>query len=144
MSENKIIPTCGTVILDNQGNVVLVEHQKGANHLTGSFGLPAGKIEIGESALDAAVREVFEETGLSLEKTLFKKISKTYKAKIEVKDGFKSFSFDVFTVLLAQSTVLKNSSETKAAWVPISDISKLNLLPNVHIAIQDALSEYGV
>ncbi|HLD06679.1 MAG TPA: NUDIX domain-containing protein [Candidatus Nanoarchaeia archaeon] len=58
-----IIPTVGVLVYRN-GEVLLVQHGAKASHLHGVYGLPAGKLEAGESEEEAAVRELFEETGL--------------------------------------------------------------------------------
>jgi ADP-ribose pyrophosphatase YjhB (NUDIX family) len=60
---SKPILTTGAVILD-QDQVLLVRHGEAAEHLTASWGLPAGRVEAGESLLQACVREAHEETGL--------------------------------------------------------------------------------
>jgi 8-oxo-dGTP pyrophosphatase MutT (NUDIX family) len=133
----QVIPTCGTVIFNKVGEVLLVEHLSGASHLTGSFGLPAGKIDQDENALDAAVRETFEETGLIVPKEAFHKLPTVYQAKIEQKDGYKTFSWDVFTTQVVGGRLLE-SSETRPQWIKIEDVASLTLLPNVLNAINEA------
>ena len=49
--------TCG-IVFDAQGNLLL--HRRADN---GNWALPGGAIETGETAAEAVVREVFEETG---------------------------------------------------------------------------------
>ena len=51
--------TCG--ILSQSGKILL---QKRADK--GTWGLPGGAIELGESALEALVREFYEETGIEV------------------------------------------------------------------------------
>lgn len=51
--------TCG--ILNQSGKILL---QKRADK--GTWGLPGGAIELGESALEALVREFYEETGIEV------------------------------------------------------------------------------
>ena len=51
--------TCG--ILSQSGKILL---QKRADK--GTWGLPGGAIELGESALEALVREFYEETGIEI------------------------------------------------------------------------------
>ena len=138
MSE-KVIPTSGAVIFNEQGEVVLVEHGTGAGHLDGRFGLPAGMIEDAETALDAAVREVQEETGLVIPKDKFQKLPTIYSARIDVKSGIKDFSLEVFTTQIAGGG-LKDSKEGKPKWVKLDALPQLTLLPNVLNAIKEAAS----
>ena len=52
------------IILDDDSRVLLEKRSD-----NGWWGLPGGHVEIGESAQDAVVREVFEETGLEVQVT---------------------------------------------------------------------------
>ena len=53
------------VVVRGPGETILLEKRRDC----GWWGLPGGKVEPGESLVDAAVREVLEETGLTVEVT---------------------------------------------------------------------------
>jgi ADP-ribose pyrophosphatase YjhB (NUDIX family) len=65
MSPENPVPTVGVIVFDND-NVLLVRSGKASAHVTGSYGLPAGRIEPGEDEVSAARRELQEKTGRGL------------------------------------------------------------------------------
>ena len=54
-------PSVSAVIFDGRGRLLLQQRSDG-----GQWGLPGGSVEIGESVAAAVVREVLEETGLTV------------------------------------------------------------------------------
>lgn len=52
------------VIIANEQNQILL--QKRRHHPIGSYGIPGGLMELGESTVETARREVYEETGLTI------------------------------------------------------------------------------
>ena len=58
----RVVPSASVVILDAEGRVLL---QKRDDFET--WGIPGGRVEIGEDVKTAAIREVKEETGLDVE-----------------------------------------------------------------------------
>lgn len=57
--KDKAIPGAGGVVFNAQGKVLILEHRNG------TWVFPKGHIDPGESALEAALREVEEEAGVS-------------------------------------------------------------------------------
>jgi ADP-ribose pyrophosphatase YjhB (NUDIX family) len=55
----------GVIIVNADSEILLVE--EGGGPAVGSWGFPAGKLEMGERLTEAAVREAEEETGLRVE-----------------------------------------------------------------------------
>jgi ADP-ribose pyrophosphatase YjhB (NUDIX family) len=51
------------IITDNENRILL---QKRMHHPVGRYGLPGGLMELGESTMETAQREVYEETGLKV------------------------------------------------------------------------------
>ena len=61
--------SCGTLVINGEGKLLLC-------HVTGtaSWDIPKGLQDPGETPLQAARRELFEETGLSFDEALFQEI----------------------------------------------------------------------
>lgn len=54
------IPTSGSLVVNKKNQILLVLTAKWSH----TYGIPGGKIEVGETAKEAAIREIKEETGL--------------------------------------------------------------------------------
>ena len=50
--------SCGIVVFNDKDEVLMVKHNKG------HWGMPKGHVEDGETEMDTAIREVFEETNI--------------------------------------------------------------------------------
>jgi len=127
----EVIQSVG-VLLSQDGKVLLVRHGEDAGHVTGTYGLPAGRLEKEENERAAAMRELKEETGLEvLPEDLIEYPSDVWKAEIKRKDGsVNTYQIKVFVCKRFTGT-LKGSSETTPEWVEITKLDKYNLLPNV-------------
>jgi ADP-ribose pyrophosphatase YjhB (NUDIX family) len=61
--DNKITPLVVAIsALIHNNKILLIKRAKG--NLQGMWGLPGGKMEAGEHLSDAAIREIYEETGI--------------------------------------------------------------------------------
>ncbi|MDD3647378.1 MAG: NUDIX hydrolase [Candidatus Dojkabacteria bacterium] len=136
-SNDKAVLTVGTVILDKE-KVLLVRHTKNASHLTGTYGLPAGKVEPGETIIAAAIREVREETGLQVDKKNISRLPTSYCAIIKQKDMQKRMIYIVYYANEFAGQI-KDSQENEPEWIEIDKLDSINLLPNVHDAINEAV-----
>lgn len=56
---------CGAAIRDDQGRLLLIQRLREPE--AGAWGLPGGKIDFGEPAMDTARREIAEELGIDIE-----------------------------------------------------------------------------
>ena len=102
------------------GNKVLVQEKAGTNGLV----FPGGHVEEGESLLESVVREMKEETGLTIENP---KIC-----------GFKNWIQEDGTryIVLLYKThkfagELKSSDEGRVFWIDRADIDRVNLIWNM-------------
>lgn len=135
---NKITETVG-VLIAKDNKVLLVKHTESARHLTGSYGLPAGRIEQGEEAIDAAVRELAEETGLTVLKEDLIHLPHQFLADIPRKGGLiERFRWNVFIAKKFDGQI-KESDETVPEWVEFGKVNKLNLIANTENAIKEGL-----
>lgn len=137
-SEKVVIPTVGVILIKNN-KVLLVRHGEAAGHVTGVYGLPAGRFQAGEAEKEAAVRELKEETGLTTrEENLLDYPGNLYTAEMARKEGgLKLFTIKVF-ICKKWKGILLSTPETAPEWVPFDHLSKYNTLPNVERAVHDA------
>lgn len=131
-----LIQSVGVVVFRGS-QVLLVSHGTLSHNFAGVRGLPAGKIDPGETAVESAVRELREETGLVATHTDLVPLPAKYQATITQKDGTKIFDWYVF-LCRRYSGVLTGTAETEPFWVEMEDLEGMELLPNVYEAIQSA------
>nr|AIA19209.1 NUDIX domain protein [uncultured bacterium]AIA19275.1 NUDIX domain protein [uncultured bacterium] len=131
-----VVQTIGVIVFSGDA-VLLVKHTEGAEHKTGIYGLPSGRMEHGEGLEEAAIRELREETGLIAER-LFQ-LPETYFAEMERKSG-ERIPMEMSVFLLKEFTGnLHRSIETIPEWVPVEKMHTLPLLPNIENAVKAAL-----
>lgn len=66
---------CGAAILNEEGRLLLIQRLREPE--AGAWGLPGGKIDFGEAAMDTARREISEELGITIELTRLACIAET-------------------------------------------------------------------
>jgi 8-oxo-dGTP diphosphatase len=99
-----LIPVAQVIFVDNDGKVLLVQQRKNSAYALWSF--PGGRIENGETPIEAAYREVEEELGTQL---INPKFFKTYYAE----DSMGKLELNSFTGELGDSIIL-NEEELMA------------------------------
>lgn len=134
----KRIPTVGVIIIHEE-SVLLVEHGNSAGHITGSLGTPGGRLDEGENVMDGAVREVKEETGLSVDKQDLIQIPHIYEADIPRKNGETlCVSHTVFTTNKFTGE-LQDTDETKPVWIGVDKLKDYTLLINTEDMVKRAM-----
>lgn len=108
-------------------NKVLMLRRAGHDHV-GEWAFPGGGLEAGESAREAAVREVFEETGYAHQGMLAEWIRRQDKA-----DGV---DFTTFIATVDRFEVTLNDEHDRAMWVDRAyALTYLHLHPGARVAL---------
>jgi len=118
------------------GHVLLVERTKPPR---GLWSLPGGHVEAGETALDAARRELMEETGITATLTAFVGL---YEVIRHTASGTLAAHYAIacYTGLAAEGEAVAASDARALRWVLPGDIGRLPLAPNVKDAVLRAQS----
>ena len=123
------------MVYDGQGNI-LVQNRKNPNWPGITF--PGGHVEAGESFADAVIREVWEETGLTIEQPVLCGI-KQWGEKNGVRSVVLFYKTDRF------SGELKSSEEGEVFWVRREEFERLPLATDmaetIRVCESDIFSE---
>ena len=134
-SENAIFTNL-CMVYDHDGNI-LVQDRRDPDWPGLCF--PGGHVEPGESFVESVIREVWEETGLTIEnpKLCGTKQFQTRKGERYVVFFYKTDRF---------SGNLKSSDEGEVFWIPRTDLHKYTLCDDfpdmVRVFEEDGLSEF--
>jgi len=122
----------GAIILDNS-RVLLVE--RGRPPLTGYWSLPGGVVEAGERLEDALIREVREETGLTVDigpiATVFERIMPDANGACEY-----HYVLVDFYCTIAHGELCAGDDSTEAAWFPIESLRSLHMTEGTREVIE--------
>ena len=128
------------VIIYKDNKVLLIRHGKKANQQTGVYSLPGGVVEPNETNINAAVRELSEETNLKAMPEDLIEIPKYYSARIERKNETKTYSMRAYVCKKYSKNIINGiDDETYPEWKNISELDKINLLPNIKEAVREGL-----
>lgn len=124
------------LIYDDADNI-LVQNRKDPSWKGICF--PGGHVEPGEAFVDAVIREVYEETGLTIEQPTL-----CGTKQFQTKDGARYVV--LFYKTNRYSGTLRSSDEGEMLWIPRSDLHKYPLVPDFLAMLQvmeaDDLSEF--
>lgn len=114
---NKLV--VASAVIERGGEVLLVQQGGSTNY--GRWNVPSGKLERGESVVEALAREVLEETGLEVE---VEKPYAVYKLDLHSNRGGKIVYGCKATIVGGQLQVCMEEI-LDARWFPISQIMQM-------------------
>lgn len=122
MNKTKYVDCAGGIIINNKKEVVVVNQ----NH--DSWSLPKGHIDKGETTLEAAIREIYEETGIKNPK-LIKSLGSfgRYRIGLDGKDDKSEYKTIYIFLFSSLKRGLKpiDKNNPIAKWVPHIQVANL-------------------
>jgi len=122
----------GAIVADGQGRLLMIKrgHEPGA----GLWSIPGGRIEPGETDAEALVREMLEETGLTVE--VGRLIGRVQRpglngAVIDIRD---------YAATVTGGTLRAGDDAADARWVAPAELESLDITEG----LIDALTDWGV
>ncbi|HEX3082388.1 MAG TPA: NUDIX hydrolase [Candidatus Saccharimonadia bacterium] len=127
-----------TVVISSDDKILLGQKQPGSGRVyaDGSWLIPGGGIEAGETAIEAALRELFEETGLTFTENQAELVEdkgsdstpKTLSTGEKVVVNMRFFTFRVMLEQPAAALRLQPSDELPVlSWINMGDLPGLKL-----------------
>jgi 8-oxo-dGTP diphosphatase len=127
-----VIPCVGAIVTDGQGRLLMIKrgHDPGA----GLWSIPGGRIEPGETDAEALVREMIEETGLTVE--VGRLIGRVRRpglsgAVVDIRD---------YAATVTGGTLRPGDDAADARWVAAAELESLDITEG----LIDALTGWGV
>ncbi|RBQ17555.1 NUDIX hydrolase [Spongiactinospora rosea] len=133
---NSLVPACGTVTVDDQGRILLQRRRD-----TGQWALPMGKMEIGETPSQCAVRETQEESGILVEPFGLLGVYSDPDHIVAYTDGEVRQEYEVMLLARPVSGVPgANDEASDARWFAPEDLKDLDIHPTQWRQLNDYLT----
>lgn len=123
---------CVGAIAVDAGQILLI--RRGRGPAQGSWSVPGGRVETGETLAEAVVRELREETGLS-------GVCNSFVGWAErIGPGFHYIILDFDVTILEAREPVGGDDAAEAAWVPLAELSDLRLAEG----LAEFLHDHGI
>jgi ADP-ribose pyrophosphatase len=132
-------PSIGVGVVIIKDNRVLVV-QRGKEPAAGTWAFPGGRLELGETLAEAAVREAREETGLTVEPGEVIAVMDL----IDTDEGGHVRFHYVLIDLLAQAvggTLRPGDDSVAVRWIGLEDVDGLPMAPRMADAVRRVLGD---
>jgi len=132
---NSLVPAGGILAVDEQGRLLLQRRRD-----TGQWAIPMGKMELGETPSQCAIRETAEETGIVTEVTGILGIYSDPAHIVAYADGEVRQEYEV--ILLGRpvsGTPSANEEASDVAWFAPDELADLDIHPTQWRQLRDYL-----
>jgi 8-oxo-dGTP diphosphatase len=123
---------CVGAVVVVDGRLLLVRRGRGA--AVGSWSVPGGRVERGETLCEAVVRELREETGLD-------GVCDRFVGWVERIGSEYHYVILDFTVTVAAGEAVAGDDATDVCWAPVDDVAQW---PTVVPGLVDFLTAHGI
>ena len=133
---NSLVPACGLLAVDQDGRLLLQRRRD-----TGQWAIPMGKMEIGETPSQCAVRETREETGVLTEVTGILGVYSDPGHVVAYHDGEIRQQYEV--ILLGRPVSgepTANEEASDVGWFAVGELAALDIHPSQWRQLNDYLS----
>jgi 8-oxo-dGTP pyrophosphatase MutT (NUDIX family) len=132
-----VTPAVFAVVRDAAGRVLLVRRVD-----SGNWELPGGRVDPGESAIDAVIREVAEESGVTVKVTGLAGVYTDPGHVIAYPNGEVRQQFAIcFHASPVEGIARPDQHEVSAArWIDVEDLDRLPVHPSVRLRLTQALA----
>lgn len=125
--------TMKAVIVDEQGQTLLIRRSKANKNFTGKWEWPGGKVDPGEDFAMAAIREAKEETGLDVELTAVAGVAQFEMPKALV-------AMLCMEARITGGELTLSDEHDAFQWVALSKLHEIDLIEG---AVRDCMLEYA-
>src|SRR5882672_5156197 len=109
----------GAVVVDDDRLLMI---RRGHGPGAGEWSIPGGRVEFGETLVEALVREVFEETNLEIAVDHFLGFAEG------IDDEYHFVFMDFAATALDAAVIAPGDDAAEARWVNLTDVVELNLV----------------
>jgi ADP-ribose pyrophosphatase YjhB (NUDIX family) len=132
---NSIVVAASAFVQDDARRVLMIQRSD-----NGLWAIPGGAQDLGESIVDTTIREVREETGLSIEVVGLVGIYSDPGHVIAYDDGEVRQEFSVcFRARPVGGTLATSTESKRAEWIEPEQLGQLDIHPSVRLRIEHGL-----